>query len=807
MLCCTFVAHILKQVYLNKTIVFFIFLYCGLIAKAQESSDIYYKVTGRVIDASSNAAIPYATIVMKTVANDQILRGEVSDEEGLFNLRSINNQVYLELSFMGYESKVVRDIKFLDNVCNLDAIKLSTKSDELDEVVVRAEKSSIEFKLDKKVFNVGKDLSNAGGSATDVLNNVPSVNVDIEGNISLRGNSGVQILINGKPSVLADQGANALGSITADMIESIEVITNPSAKYEAGGTAGILNIVLKKENKKGLNGSASFNTGMPANHSVGMSLNYRTEKFNVFTQIGSGYRSLPRESKSVNENYSTQSVLKSSGTEYRDEQFHNIILGTDYYLNKLNVITLSGNFAYEIEDQPSTFGFIILDSSESIISSWARSESTSATNPKYQFDLQYKRQFKNNKEHVLLFSSIGKFFGKDLESEFNNLLVTGNSVTTKQKTETKFFQADYTWKLDYTNPISKFVTVETGSMFQSNNVGNTYSVYDWNQTEYVVDSSFSNDFRYDQKVLGAYGTGSYERKKFGVKLGLRSEYTSLNTLLVNNDQDNNQEYTKFFPTLHSSYKLSKFVSMQAGYSRRIYRPRLWDLNPFFNIRNNFDIRTGNPNLQPEFADSYELTGIFVMKKFHFNSSLYYLYKTEVIERVSTTIGNVSYTSPMNIGTSGKTGVELNCKYDLSKKVSFNADLNYGFFRRNGQFLNQSFDFSGDQFTSKITTKIKLPKQFDFEGTANVNSSIKTVQGIKSGFVFYNLGLRKKFKEGKFVGSINVRDLFASRIRENNIYQNDYYIYNFSKRGTFLTLSVSYGFGKGEAMTYNGRRHH
>src|SRR5690606_37330098 len=203
-----------------------------------------------------------------------------------------------------------------------------------------AEKSNVEFKLDKRVFNVGQDIASSGMGALDVLNNVPSVNVDLEGAITLRGNSGVQILINGKPSVLADEQSNALGTLTADMIESIEVITNPSAKYEAEGTSGIINIILKKEEKKGLNGSASINTGLPHNHSIGVSLNQRTEKFNFFTQFGAGYRSLPDYDKSINRNLADNTMVKSDGTSYRNEKFYNITLGADYYLNDLNIITL-----------------------------------------------------------------------------------------------------------------------------------------------------------------------------------------------------------------------------------------------------------------------------------------------------------------------------------------------------------------------------------------------------------------------------------------------------------------------------------
>ena len=222
---------------------------------------------------------------------------------------------------------------------------------------MQAERSTTEFQLDKRVFNVGQDLSSTGASALDVLNNVPSVTVNIEGQILLRGTGGVQILINGKPSVLTSDGGNALGTITADMIESIEVMTNPSAKYNAEGTSGIINIVLKKEEKKGVNGSVSLNTGVPNNHSLGFSLNKRTEKFNLFSQIGVGKRTMPEDFETINRNTNTGDEVLSVGDVEKNEKFFNLILGTDYYFNDRNVITVSGNYAFEGEEENSRDDF------------------------------------------------------------------------------------------------------------------------------------------------------------------------------------------------------------------------------------------------------------------------------------------------------------------------------------------------------------------------------------------------------------------------------------------------------------------
>jgi outer membrane receptor protein involved in Fe transport len=621
----------------------------------------------------------------------------------------------------------------------------------------------------------------------------------------LRGNSGVQILINGKPSILADPEGNALGSITADMIERIEVITNPSAKYEAEGTAGIINIVLKKEEKKGLNGSISANTGIPANHSLGGSMNYRTDNFNFFTQFGAGYRSLPRFRESENRDLTTGTAIITDGTEYRNEAFYNITLGADYYLTEKDVITLSGSFAFEDEEQPSETEFSSIGENGVIDARWLREESTQAENPKYQFDLQYQREFESHEDHKLLFTAQGNFFGKEQRSQFTNTSLLNSEVDPDQRTATDFFERRYILKLDYTNPFSDHLTLEAGGLYEIKDVGNEFEVFNEIDDVYVPDSNFINDFEYDQDVLGIYTTLAYEKERWGVKLGLRAEHTYLRTELVTTGEENNQDFTNLFPTVHTSYEFNDSFSLQAGYSRRIYRPRLWDLNPFFNIRNNYNIRQGNPELLPEFSDSYEITAILIKGQVSLNSSLYYLYTTEVIERVTFSEDNVNITKPINLGTNDKIGFELNGKYNPAKWLTFNWDFNWGYFRRDGSFEDTNFDYEDDQWSGELTTKIKMPSDLEIEVAANYQSGFETVQGNVSGFAFANAGIRKKFLKGKIVVNLGIRDIFNSRIRESFARQPDFFFYDFSWRGTFYTLGVSYGFGKGEAMTYSGRR--
>ncbi len=764
-----------------------------------------FVIKGKVLEASSNTPVDFVTVLAKQVDGDKLLQGVTTEDGGSFEIKVKTKEVYLELSFIGFEDKVIRDLVWVNKVAALGDIYMGENAEVLDEVVVAAERSTTEFKLDKRVFNVGSDLSSSGSSALEVLNNVPSVNVSVEGDITLRGSTGAQILINGKPSVLADGSNNALGSITADMIEKIEVITNPSAKYEAEGSAGIINIVLKKDEKKGVNGSVSINTGIPQNHSIGFSMNRRTEKWNLFSQAGFGYRELPTQSENINRDLLKGTEVSSIGEEFRNEFFYNFNLGTDYYINPLNVITLSGSFAYEVEKQPSETNFRSMDE-DGNLKEWQRREVTEATNPKIQYELQYKKDFEDHEDHQLLFSAIGRFFGKDQSSSFSNEFSEGLSDQPDQRTATNFNEGKYTFNLDYTRPLDSIWTIELGAQYLDNDVNNDFEVSNQDsQGEYVIDEGLTNIFEYTQDVLGAYATVAYERSVWGLKVGLRVENTDLNTFLVNTEEENNQNFTNLFPSIHSSYKLSKRVSFQAGYSRRIYRPRMWSLNPFFNIRNNFNVRAGNPNLLPEYTDSYEVGAIFIMDKVSFNTNIYYRYTTDKIDRVSSFEDGVNFWRPQNIGTHKAPGIEANFKYRPSKKIVFNGDANYNIFIREGRLGDQNFDFTASQWFGKLSTKYKASKALDMELTGRYESEEQTIQGVRADNLYADFGLKYKLKGGKSVFNLSVRDIFASRIRQTTIDQPDLFLFSSRQRGRFITLGYSYNFGKGEAMQYSGRR--
>jgi len=715
---------------------------------------------GLVVEEGGQIPVEFATVKALNAESKALVTGTTTDFDGRFELKVPSSKVILEISFIGFSPRQLSSFSESEKQQDLGTISLKMQGELLDDVIVTGKRSTTEFKLDRRVFNVGEDLSSSGASALELLNNVPSVTVDIEGAIALRGSNGVQILIDGKPSVL----------------------------------------------KNGTSGSISLNTGTPANHSFGASISQRSNKWNLFGQLGGGIRSRPRINRNINNNLSNGTSILSDGDGERRERFVNVILGTDYRINDLNTLSLTGFFAYEWEENPSINNFREFDSSGSLTNAWQRTEDTEAGNPKWQYEFNYTKLFdKDDKDHLLVASFLGNAFKKDQNSVFTTVTTEGQARFGDQNTATEFGEVVITAKLDYTRPINEKMTLETGAQYVNNDIGNDFTTSDRVGNEFIVNPNFSNDFEFDQGVLGVYTTGSYEDEKWGVKAGLRYERTDVETFLRNTNERNPQNYDNLFPSLATSYKLNEITSFQASYSKRIFRPRLWDLNPFFNIANNFNIRTGNPLLGPEFTDSYEVTGIVIFDKLSMNASVYHRFTTDVVERITTNEGDVNISTPINLGTTGATGVEFNAKYTPIKWLQLNTDLNYNYFNRKANFDGENLDFNADQVTGRLVAKIELPEDIDLELSGNSRSSIRTIQGSNEGFSWLDIGFRKKVMNGRVIVSAGVRDVFASRRFIREVSQPTFSNFSESFRGRFYTLGVSYGFGKGEAMEFTGGR--
>lgn len=757
-------------------------------------------VQGSIVDALTQESLQYATISVFSQQDSSLLTGGITDESGAFNIEVPNKNIYLNVGYLGYLTLKIEALTFQDGRASLGTIPVKPDEQVLSEVVISAEKSQVTFELDKRVFNVGKDISSAGGSAMDVLENVPSVDVNIEGEVSLRGNSNVQILVNGKPSVITS--GNALGTISADMIEKVEVITNPSAKYDSEGTTGILNIVLKKEEKRGINGSVTVNTGNPNNHSLGLSLNKRTDRFNVFSQFGVGKRTFLSNFKgqTIDRSDTQPTQLISSGEGEKNEQFYNIILGTDFFINPLNVITLSGHFGYEFEDEFSDTHFDLTSSNDLSI----REEITDATNPKWQYELQYKKSFEGEEDRSLIASATGSFFGKDQNLSFQNTTLSGDAPDFQQLINDDFSSAEHNFQVDYTHPFSNEKTLEVGSKYLISDDKNDYLLEDIENGNRVINTNFTNDFDFTQKVLGVYSTYAMEFDQLSLKGGIRIENTDTRTLLATTGAENSQNYTDWFPTFHTSYKLSESFSAQLGYSRRIHRPGGWNLNPFASVNNNLNLRTGNPELMPEYTDSYELSLIRDWEKASLNAAVFYRHTNNVVDRIVRVMDSLTISTPQNVGLSDNLGLEINARLEPVKWFTLLTDFNWTYFNRTGTFENQQFEFSNTKWSGRVTGKFKFANDLTGEIRVRYRSEEELIQSIIQDNAYLDFGIKKKLFKGRTIVNLSVRDLFSSRRYISVTDQTDFFrLYDNQWNVRRIVLGISYGFGKGDAMEFSG----
>lgn len=789
---------------LNLTIIGLIVSLFSFTATAQESKK-HTILSGRVIEETSKTPIEYATIRVYN-KTDEMVDGIISDANGEFEVAISVESFYVVIDFIGFESTRISEFPSNNNIINLGDIKLTMSAQNLQEFEVRGEKSSIEFKTDKRIFNVGKDLVSTGGSALDVLNNVPSVNVNIEGEVSLRGNANVLILINGKPSVITE--GNALGTITADMLEKVEVITNPSAKYDAEGTSGILNLIIKKEDKKGTNGAISLNTGFPHNHSVGISLNRRTENFNIFSQIGVGYRKFNSSANSITINKDVEQPvsLHADGIGEKNELFYNLILGTDYHINEFNIMTLSGHLGYEIEDEYALLNYQSFSNVEELLSSSNREEITEGINPKMEFRFNYEKTFEADEKQKLSVNATGSYFGKDKTSNYTNTVLSEIGEVEQQIAATDFAEKSYDISADYIHPFRENSTLEVGAKYTLESMLNDYAFSRMQENQWVIDENYTNDFEYHKGIIAAYSTFEQKIENFGVKGGLRFEHTTVNTLLHNTNKDNSRSYFNFFPTLHTTLEIAEGASIQAGYSRRISRPGMWDVNPFFSMRDEYNLHTGNPDILPEYTHAFEATAVKIHKNTSISLSVFHRRTSDVISDILDIENNVTISTIANIGSSYNTGLELNAKTEPVSWLSLMVDCYYSYYQREGIFEEQDFSFSSNVYSGRVTTKLKLPASYDVEIKFRHRSGYKDIQSTMLSQSMIDLGIRKKILKGRGVINLSVNDIFSSHRRTELTDLDSLYRYSQRQRdGRRFIIGFSWGFGKGEAMEFSGQK--
>ncbi|SNR34659.1 Outer membrane receptor proteins, mostly Fe transport [Lutibacter agarilyticus] len=769
-----------QELYMKKLT---LIISCLLIASQSFAQLPNAKTTGRVtikgtvIDFDTKEPLEYATVVVKPLNGDPIT-GDITNSKGHFNIEITpgNYDISIEfISFKPYELKNVAIVKSL----NLGVIELAINAEALDEVEIVAEKSTVEIRLDKKIYNVGKDMTVKGGTASDVLDNVPSVTVDVDGTVSLRGSENVRILINGKPSSMVGlSGTDALRQLPADAIEKVEVITSPSARYEAEGTGGILNIVLRKGKAQGFNASVTATAGIPDNLGGSVNLNYRIKKFNFFTNTAYSYTNSPGNSYN-NATYFNEfdeiSSYRNEKTDYdRSGGRFNTRLGLEYFLTDKS--SLTGTFYYRESDRNniSTNYTSEFDASKLLTRKSIRINDKDDVNKNIEYSLNYTHDF-NDSGHNLSFDFQ---YNNDDENEFTFITDYDTYPSflerNPERTTTVESDSEFTLKGDYVLPIGENAQFEAGFNLNLNEIDSDFLVqdYDPDSGDFINNPDFTNSLVFEQNIYAFYTQYGSKINKFSYLLGLRSETTDRSIQLLGDNTDNQKTWTELFPTVNVGIEFSETESLTVGYNRRLRRPRHFYLNPFETRTSETTIRKGNINLDPTYTGSFDIGYLKRWSKFTLNSSVYYSHSTNNIEWIQTeetrdvnglpTI--VIVRSPVNLSTQDRYGFEFTANYNPFKWWKLSQSFNFFRATTEGDYEGVNYDADNISWFTRFNSTVTLPGEIDWQTRAMYMGPSQNAQTKRLGIVSINLAFSKDLLKEKATISFNVSDLLNSRKR-------------------------------------------
>jgi outer membrane receptor protein involved in Fe transport len=772
--------HSSKSSIMTKKITLILLLVCQGALFAQQ-----VKLSGKVFQKDNNAALEFASVSIINPNNNQSVAAAVTNPHGEFSMSVIPGTYTLKVVFLGFKETTLTDLSLqIDQV--LPDIYLEPDNTVLETVNVNGEKSTIEHQLDKKVFNVGKELISKGGSANDILNNVPSVSVNANGVVNLRGNPAVRILINGKPSVLTSN--NGLEQIPAENIEKVEVVTNPSAKYDSEGTAGIINIVLRKNKNSGFSSSIQGTTGIPNNHALGYNGSYKNEQFNLFTDLRYRYLTFIGDESGLRTNYANNSVsfLDQSVDRERNNRVFNIYIGGDYYINDKNTLTLSYYYRNNVSTNTTDFLFRYLDGNAlptQVIDSKVDYREPQKAN---QIELNYVKNFEkeNQKFTVNLQYDFWNDDENELISEYG--IFPGSLPAETLRSRDIESSKDFLFQSDYTIPIGQKSKIELGIKGEIRDIDSDYEVFD----NAILVDSLNNVLHYRERIFGAYLQYAGAFKKLQYLLGLRAENANTGSDDLLGQFDIDKKYTDLFPTAHLTYNFTEAVNLQLSYSRRIQRPRFWQLNPFGGISDRRNINVGNPDLDPMYTHSYELSTLIKWKSLTINPSVYHQFSTNLFEdQFVANADGVLISQQINSGKESRLGAELSLNYSPLKWLTLSGEMNYFSFEQKGIYR-----VSDQVFTSRLNSRIKH-KGWNFQAVLNYQGQRESGQTFTEAQYWLDLGIGRDFWGEKATVTLKGDNILDSRIYKGLVTGDDYTSNFYAKSGARVYATFTYRFNR------------
>jgi len=752
------------------------------------------KITGKVVDASSKQPVEYASIAIYRQKDSTLVTGVVTDATGSFTLDNLPyGKFYAIATFIGYKKANVNEILLVPgkNIASVGTIKLEPSSTALNEVVVIGNGNQMEYKIDKKVVNISQNIVASGGTVVDALQNTPSVQTDVEGNLTLRGSSNFTVLIDGKPSVVS--GSEALQQIPAGMVQNVEIITNPSAKYDAEGSAGIINVIMKKQKVRGFNGSVSLSAGTNRKNNDNINLNYKYDKWNF--SLGADFQDMGFKMKNSSERqYFSEGVLFKDQVINGSGQFSRggkgIKGGIEYNIDKKNSIAISGRWGDRKFNRPMTalYHDYFPLSNQSIY--YQSTNNGKSSDKFYSLNLDYTLNL-NEKGHQLSASAYysGSKENDPAFTQQDTIDFAGNIASSfTQRVEELGDENEFRFKTDYTLPFTDKTKLEAGLQTR---IDNTFATHHLFQNE-VENMGQLDELNFDQNINAGYLTFSSTTKIFDYQVGLRAENENRKVTQVNMNQDTTVNRVDLFPTIHLSKQLPWDLQVQLSYTRRISRPRQWNLSPLKRYMDPQNVRVGNPGLLPEFTDAYELN---LQKKLNEASSIslegFYRKTNNPIQQISNIVEGINYMTVENLGKDESLGAEATLNIGLTKWWTLNGSGSLYNYKLTGEMENIS-SRSSTNWNLRANTMFRFKTGTSVQLNYTYNAPTVTAQGTRGAFYNTGLAVRQEMLKKKASITLQFRDWIGDPKFEMTTRTNNFYSFNQMQRETkVITVTFTY----------------
>lgn len=737
-------------------------------------------VRGTVTDSRLGVPLEYASVVIHRLSDSSLVTGSITNASGGFEIQNVPyGKYYAQAQFIGYNTITTESFSVnpREQEVNLPPILLKSSTEDLEAVVVTGQRQMISHNLDKRVFNVGQDITTEGGTALDVMRNIPAVEVDIDGNVKLRGNTNVTILVDGRPSNLT-----SLDEMPASMIESVEVITNPSARYDPDGLSGIINIVLKRQRNAGYHGMLMLNAGTGHKYSGSVNFNYRQDKVNLFTNIN--LRQFRTTGSSLSDRTSTlpenSSLLIQDQNFRRGGQFSNLRAGADYFINQHNTLSLSGSLnmrGFNSWEQTQNSNFVPI---ETLSDSYVRENTGDNDFQIYEVALNYRNNGNGNGRELLadvFYSQFNGDFNSQLNQEWDVLPNQPLLPPLRETSGTHSNSHNLTLQTDLVQPVGNGGRLETGLKGIVNTTDNNYnfSVFDSQASFWNTDNLRSNNFIYNEQIYSAYAIYSIALAPISYQAGLRAEQAFTKGQQLANDELIDRNFLNFYPSAHIKWDINEQNSLQLAYSRRVSRPHIRLLNPFTDYSDPLNISTGNPWLEPEFTGSYELGYMLNQQNTRLTATAFHRNTKNVISRYVTLLPNgVTQSSFRNLNSSLSYGVEGIITQTLTRWWRANINASYFWTQIDGESIPPQAR-EGYSWTARGTSTWNIGRNLEVQINGNYHSPAVTAGGTNFRFwqsaggqgrthemYWFDLGIRLQVLNRRGTLSLRVSDVLATQ---------------------------------------------